>query len=309
MAKLSALGYLGLAKETTWGTAVVPTIYIPYDSIKNEDEIKKAVDEGRRGVLSKEFAIYNTTRHSKIDVETLAYPDTLGHLFMGILGKDTVTGAASPYTHKFQVLDSNAPSYTLSDYNVIAGTNERRYPGAILDEMDLKFDDDGNMKVSAKFQSKISTLVAKTTPTQNVATPFQGWMASLTLGGTANANMLGGDLSIKRANQLIFAGNNTQDPTKYITGRIEISGKLTFDVDSETEWLLYSNGTQQSLQVQFTVDANTQLTLLCSKVDITKATVDRGNEFVRVDMDFKAIYNATDAGLCQITLKNSVATY
>lgn len=309
MAKLSALGYLGLAKETTWGTSVAPAIYIPYDSIKNEDDIKKTVDEGRRGVLSKEFAIYNTTRSSKIDVETLAYPDTLGHLLLGILGKDTVTGASSPYTHKFQVLDSNAPSYTLADYNVIAGTNERRYPGAIIDELGLKFDDDGNMKVSAKFQSKISTLVAKTTPTQNVAQPFQGWMASLTLGGTANANMLGGDITIKRANQLIFAGNNTQDPTKYITGRIEISGKLTFDVDSETEWLLYANGTQQSIQVAFTVSANQSLTLLFTKTDVTKAVVDRGNEFVRVDMDFKAIYNTTDAGLCQITLVNSVATY
>jgi hypothetical protein len=207
------------------------------------------------------------------------------------------------------VLDSNCDSYTLSDYNVVAGAQERRYPGAIIDEVDLKFDDDGMMKVSAKYQSKISALTTKSTPTQNVIKPFQGWMASLTLGGVSNVNMLGGDLSIKRANQLIYAGNNSQDPTKYVTGRIEIHGKLTFDVDSEAEWLLYSNGTQQSIQIQFTIDANNSLTILLSKTDITKATIDRSNEFVRVDMDFKALYNATDAGLCQITLVNAVASY
>lgn len=309
MAKLSALGYLGIAKETTFGTAVAPTVYIPYDSIKNEDDIKKTVDEGRRGVLSKEFAVYNTTRMSKIDIETLGYPDTIGYFLSGILGKDTVTGASAPYTHKFQVLDNNASSFTLADYNVVAGTQERRYPGAIIDEVAFKFDDDGAMKVSAKYQSKVSTLVTKTTPTQNVLKPFQGWMANLSLGGTTNANMLGGDLTIKRDNQLIFAGNNTQDPTKYITGRIEISGKLTFDVDSETEWLLFTNGTQQSIQVQFQIDASNSLTFLFTKTDITKAVIDRGNEYVRVDMDFKALYNATDAGLCQITLLNAVASY
>lgn len=309
MAKLSALGYLGIAKETTFGTAVAPIMFIPYDSIKNEDEIKKTVDEGRRGVMSKDFAVYNTTRHSKIDIESLAYPDTIGHFLFGILGKDSVTGTAAPYTHKFQVLDGNTSTYTLSDYNVVAGTNERRYPGAILDEVGLKFDDDGSMKVSAKFQSKISALVPKSTATQNVLKPFQGWMTSLQLGGTANVNMLGGDVTIKRANQLVFAGNATQDPTKYVTGRIEMTGKLTFDVDDETEWLLYANGTQPSLNITFAIDANTSLVIQCSKIDITKANIDRGNEFVRVDMDFKALYNTADAGITTITLKNTVATY
>jgi hypothetical protein len=309
VAKLTALGYFGIAKETTYGTAVAPSLFIPYDSIKVEDDLRKSTDEGRRGVLSKEFAVYNTTRLSKIDLETLAYPDTIGHFLLGILGKDTVTGVAVPYTHKFQILDGAASSYTLADYNVIAGTNERRYPGGVIDEVGFKFDDDGNMKVSTKFQSKISTLVAKSTPTQNVLTPFQGWMSNLTLGGVTNADILGGEVSIKRQNELLFAGNATQDPTRAINGRIEISGKLTFDVNDESEYLTFLNGTQQSIQVAFTVSANQSLTFLFTKTDVTKATVDRGSEYVRVDLEFKALYNTTDAGLCQITLINSVATY
>jgi hypothetical protein len=309
MAKLSALGYLGIAKEVTFGTSVAPVVFIPYDSIKNEDEIGKSIDEGRRGVMTKEFAAWQTTRKSKVEIESLAYPDTLGYFLLGVLGKDTVTGSAAPYSHKFQVLDGNANSFTLSDYNVVAGTNERRYPGAILDEVGIKFDDVGNMKVSAKFQSKISTLTAKSTPTQNVLKPFAGWMATLTLGGSVNADLLGGDVTIKRANQLIYGGQATQDPTKYITGRIEMSGKLTFDIDDESEWLNFSNGTQPSLSITFNVDANTSLTIQCSKVDFSKATIDRSNEFVRLDVDFKALYNTVDAGLATITLKNAVASY
>lgn len=309
MAKLTALGYLGIAKETTWGTAIAPTLYIPYDSIKVEDDLRKSTDEGRRGVLSKEFAVYNTTRLTKIDVETLAYPDVIPNFLMGILGKDTVSGASSPYTHKFQVNDSAGTSYTLADYNVIAGSNERRYAGGVIDDVAFKFDDDGMVKVSAKFQAKVSgTPVAKSTPTQNVNQPFMGWMASLQLNGSSNNNLLGGEVTFKRANQLLFAGNSTQDPTRAVQGRIEINGKLTFDVNDETEYNLFLNGTQQSIQVQFQVSASNSLTFLFSKTDIKKASVDRGGEFIRVDLEFSALYNTTDSGLCQVSLVNSQAT-
>jgi hypothetical protein len=46
-----------------------------------------------------------------------------------------------------------------------------------------------------------------------------------------------------------------------------------------------------------------------SKVDITKAVVDRSQEFIRVDMEYKALYNTTDGGMTKITLKNGVTTY
>ncbi|HDR8003429.1 TPA: hypothetical protein QCY70_004944 [Bacillus cereus] len=306
MAKMSALGYFGLGKETTFGTAVAPAVYIPYDSIKVEEDIKKVTDEGRRGILSKSFGVYNTTRQSKVEFGMPAYPDLIGHLLMGILGKDTVTGSAAPYTHKFQVLDALAPTFTASDYNTVT---ERRYAGAILDELDFKFDADTAVKVTAKMKSKASVVASKSTPTITVAKPFLGFTSTLTLGSTVDADLLGGEVSIKRDNQLIFAGNNTQDPTRYITGRIEATGKLTMDFDNEDDLNAYLNGTQQAVKISFVLDANTSLEFSFGKVDVTKVTVDRSQEYIRADMSFKALYNATDAGMVTVTLKNAVATY
>lgn len=57
MAKISALGHVGVSLESTFGTAVVPTLYIPYNTIKVEDDIKKVVDDGR-GRISRKTSLH-----------------------------------------------------------------------------------------------------------------------------------------------------------------------------------------------------------------------------------------------------------
>lgn len=305
MAKLSALGYAGFAFETTYGTPVNPQFWVPYDTIKVEDDIKKVEDQARRGVLSKTFAVYNTVQSGKVEMDMDAYPELLGYFFKAILGQDTVTGTG-PYTHTFKVMNALPPSMTIFDYNTIT---YRQYPGAVLHDLSLKFDTEDLLKVSAKFESFASVTTTSQTNTDTTTDPFKGFQATLQLGGSPNTNLVGGEISIKRDVKLIYGANNTQNPTKFSAGRIEVTGKLTFDIEDESEWLLYRNGQTPSLQLLFTRDTNTTLQFTCSKIDITKAHIDRSQEFLRVDMDFKALYNTTDAGMIQIVLKNNVQTY
>lgn len=305
MAKLSALGHLGLAAETTYGTAVAPTVWIPYDTLKSEDDIKKINDEARRGVVSKTFGVYNATRQGKVEVDCDVYPETLGYFVKAILGGYAVTGTG-PYTHTFSVANVLPPSYTLSDYDALT---ERQYAGAVINELSLKFDAEDVLKMSAKFMSKASVIGTVSTPTYTATNPFMGFQATLKIGGTSNVNLVGGEYSIKRDVNLLFTANNTQDVAKFSAGRIDVTGKLTFDVEDETELLNYLNGTQPSLEILFTRDANTTLDIMMSKVDFTKAVVDRGQEYIRLDAEFRAIYNTTDNGMTKLTLKNSVTTY
>lgn len=305
MTRLSALGYAGLAFETQYGQPVNPVFWIPYEGVKIEDDIRKVEDQARRGVLSKTFRVYNTVQSAKIEFDMDAYPELLGYFFKGILGQGTVTGTG-PYTHTFKVVNSLPPSYTIFDYNTIT---YRQYAGAVLHDLSLKFDTENMLKVSAKFESFASVTTTSQANSDTTTDAFRGFQATLQLGGSPNTNLVGGEISIKRDVKLIYGANNTQNPTKFSAGRIEVTGKLTFDIDDESEWLLYRNGTQPSLQLLFTRDANTTLQFTCSKIDITKAHIDRSQEFLRVDMDFKALYNTTDAGMIQIQLKNSVQSY
>lgn len=306
MSKLTALGHIGLAFETTYGTAVVPTVFIPYETIKVEDDIKKVADEGRRAVLSKLFQEYASTKQSKVEVDFFAYPDVLGYFLKAMLGQYAVTGTGAPYSHKFTETITAILSTTLGDFNTV---NERKYAGSVLDEFSLKFDTSGAVKASAKFQGKASVIGTTSTPTFTTLNSIMGFQLTAKIGGTTNLNLVGGEVSFKRDNKLLFTAQNTQDVTKFATGRIECSGKLTFDVEDETELLLYLNGTQPTLDLLFTYDANTSLDLSFGKVDITKATADRSQEFLRVDAEFKALWNTTDSGVATVTLKNAVATY
>jgi hypothetical protein len=306
MARLSALGHLGLALEATFGTSTAPVVFIPYDSIKVEDSITKVTDEARRAVLTKDFQVYNATREGSVEIDTYMYPEIAGYLLKGILSNYAVTGSAAPYTHKFQVLNAMSPSYTLSDYN---GISEREYKGGVLEELSFKFDTESAMTMSAKFSSFASNVVTDQTPAFTVTNPFMGFQATLNIDGAQNLNMVGGEVSIKREGKLLFTANNTQDPTKYVTGTIEASGKLTFDIEDESEFMMYRNGTQPSLDILFVRDANTSVEFSFGKVDFSKATIDRSQEFLRVDVEFTALFNATDAGMMTVNLKNATATF
>lgn len=306
MAKLTALGHAGLAFETTFGTGIAPIVWIPYTSIKPEDDIKKVTDEGRRAVLSKDFAVYNTTHSSKVDIEFMAYPETLGYFLKAILGQDVVTGSGAPYTHTFQVVNTNGPSLTIQNFD---GNDERQYAGCVEEELQIKFAAENEITCSAKFQGQLGTVVTTSTPSFPTTAPFLGYTLTGKLNGVTNANVVGGDITIKRETKLMFTATNTQNPSKYAHARIEIEGKLTFDIEDATEYTLYTAGTQLPIDLKFVRDANTSLDISFGNVDITKATKDESQEFVRVDLQFKALFNTTDVGNTTITLKNAVAVY
>lgn len=306
MPKLTALGHLGLAFETTYGTGQTPTVWTPYNSLKFSDDYKKVIDEGRRASMVKDFAVYNTTRSGSVEIEADVYPETIGYFLKAMLNNYTVTGSSAPYTHKFQVGNTLPPSMTLQEFY---GPSERQYSGAVLEELGFKFDVENIVTFNAKFASKASTTVTNSTPNYTITNPFMGYTLTVKIGGSPNLNLVSGEFTIKRPVTLIYTANNTQDPSKFSAGRIEITGKMLFDIEDETELNYYLNAQQPSLQFTFTRDANTSLDIVFNKVDFTKATPDISQEYVRVDAEFRALYNTTDNGNTTITLKNAVTTY
>ena len=304
MSKLSALQHLGLAYETAYGTAVVPSFWLPVSSAKPQDEIKKIADEGRRANLSKTFAVYDGVTSSTFDVEFDCYPDAIGYLLKAIMGQDVVTGSA-PYFHKFQVVNALAPSLTLSYFNGIA---EHAYAGSVLSELSLKFDTESVVTATGKFDGIKGAPVATTTPSFSPINAFMGWGSSLKIGGASNTNMVGGEIDIKREVKLLYGANNSQSPNKFSSGRIDMTGKFTFDVEDEAELALLGSGLQ-TLDFILSQDANHSLEFSFSAAHIDKATIDTSQEFVRVDLEFSTVYNVTDAGIATISLKNSVASY
>lgn len=96
MTLLSRLQTLGIAKETTPGTYLAATRYIPITSPKPEDVIETLRDESIRGNDAVLQGIYGGASHSTFDYTIPhLYTDVIGDHLRAILGPDTVTAGAS----------------------------------------------------------------------------------------------------------------------------------------------------------------------------------------------------------------------
>lgn len=305
-AKISALQHLGFAKESTWGTGVSPTTYIPFDSVKPESTVNTVVDEGKRNNIAKDFAVYPTTRSATLDVETYLYTNELGHILAALMGGVTTTGTGAPYTHTFKPT-SGQRSLTFQHYN---GESERQYAGCVVDELSVKGDAEGLVTVSFKAQGKYHTATTTTSPTiAATLAAIAGINSTLKIDTVTNANLFGFEFTFKRSNKLIFGANTTQDPTKAVQGVFEVTGKLTFDIVDNAEYAMFDGQAYHAIDLTVGSDAQNKAQFTFSKAFIEKATVDDGQENLRVDWEFRAVYNATDAAQCVVKLFNSTASY
>ncbi|MEU4296342.1 hypothetical protein [Kitasatospora aureofaciens] len=95
MTQLSRLATLGLARESTAGTYVAPTIGIPFLKGDFEDAFTEVKDESIRGNDTVLQGVYQGTVHATWALDLLAYPDLIGHFLTAVIGPDTVTPATT----------------------------------------------------------------------------------------------------------------------------------------------------------------------------------------------------------------------
>jgi len=83
---------VGLAKEPAWGTLTVPaTSFLSCPTPSFDEKQDTIFDKGLRGIRSETQAMSFGAGHSEISLPDMPlYADDSGHLFMGMLGTDTL---------------------------------------------------------------------------------------------------------------------------------------------------------------------------------------------------------------------------
>lgn len=298
---------MGLAKETTWGTAVPPTTldqFMPVMNPKPSDEFDTIEDTGYRGLAGKTQGYQQGFAIGKWSWEMHAYPEPMGNIFMGLLGVD---GWASGALHPFTLLNSGLPpSYSIYDFYGVTGTNTRSQAGSYIESLAISGGATGPLKFTVTTIGKASpatALAAKPTAVYTTANPFLPWQGVVTLNSVINVKMLQFDLLLKRPIDPILAAGS-QFASAGNSGPLEVTGKMLFAPADETELTLYVTAQQAAfpLQVVYTSGANS-LTLLMSKVNFEKpSTLERTTPYVKFNTSFRAIHNSTNAGPIAVTL-------
>ena len=301
----SVRSYIGIAKETTKGTAVAPTDFIPVkqDSVKPQDVIDALYDEGLRGSMVKSYAYLPGRVRSTFDFGGAAFADTIGYSLAGVLGEVTTTGSVAPFTHTIGLensptaaADAQPTSYTITDFYAAA---VRAYPGIQFSDFSLKFNADGLLEYDTKTPGFISASASTPTPTFSTVLPQTVWTGTVSVGGTSITNAVSGSIDMKRPVTPIYGISNTQNPYSVFLGALEVTGQLTFVMENNDELTRYLTNTQPAIVLTWA--SGTGATAVQIKATITKgaytvATIDRGSDFVQVMVDINAQANTTDAG-------------
>jgi hypothetical protein len=315
--------YIGIAKEVTKGTVVAPTSFIPVavGKLKPVDIIDPLYDEGLRGSLVKNYNYIPGRKRSTFDFGGPVFPDTVGFGIAGLLGSVATTGASAPYTHTVSLknatavgADSQPTSFTLTDYYA---ANVRSYAGCQINEFSLAFSADGLLEYDAKATGWSSATVSTPTPTFSTVLPTPVWQATVTIAGSAVSNSVEGSVSMTRAVTPIYGLSNTQDPYQIFVGALEAKGSFKFVMEADTELTRFLTNTQPSITLDWTNGTGASLTQIActlTKGAYVAAAIERGKDYVEIDITFEGMANTTDAGSTggfapiKWTLKNALTS-
>lgn len=309
-----------LGKESTWGTAVAATSVLPVSGDPTfTTEFASVRDSGRRGIAAMDFHNLRGAGSSSLSFEGPALPISVGHVLYAILGTvSTGSAASSVYPHTFS-LGSSVPSYTIEDANPIA---YREYPGAKCSEARLSFSAaDGLLQLSSSWTSLIGVSggTATTIASPEVAQPWIGIDATLSLAGTTVARVTAFEVALSRAMEAVHA-TGSRDPIRIDEQQLEATISLTLDAGSGSadDLAKYVGSsatyTEEAVVLAVTYGSTTALRALTFTGTSVSwgdgpATRDLGGGHYAISLNGRCLYNATDSGPCKIVVNNTQSTY
>jgi hypothetical protein len=301
----SVRSYLGIAKEVTKGTIVAPTDFIPVakDSLKPQDIVDPLYDTGLRGSNVLNYAYIQGRTRSTVDFGGAVFADTVGYGIAGLLGSVATTGASAPFTHTISLknsltsdVDVQPISYTLTDFYAV---DVRSYPGCQFSDFSLKFNADGMLEYDTKTTGWASSTVSDPTPSFSAILPTPVWRGTVSIGGAQVSTAMSGNIDMSRPVTPVYGISNTQNPYQVFLGPLEVTGKITFLMETDTELTRFLNNTQPAIVLNWSYGAGAtavQIQATISKGAYTAAMIERGEDFVQVSIDLNGQSTTTDAG-------------
>ena len=317
MPKPSALSFIGIGKETTKGTPVTTTAYIPVTTITPGDNVVYVADQALRASMVDTYNEIQGPVSSEVDLEGPVIPDTFGWPLAGLMGDITTTGASAPFSHAISLKNSSdgqPTSHTIAD-NYAAAC--RKYAGIQWAELAVKYTADGVLTWTSKAVGWGSATLSAPTPSFTTIPPQAAWRCTATIGGSSVTYVQEAEIDFKRTATPIFTLQNSQNPYSVFVGDLAVTGKLKLIMEDDTELTRYLTNTQPALVLdlqQGVSAALVEVKFQMTKCAYTNADIDRGSDYVVLNVDFTALGNTTDAGASggyspiKATLQNAIAS-
>jgi len=296
---MTANSFLGLAKETTYGTAASVSTFTPVSGPKLTPTLKWINDPDFRGSPVGSYDQVPGVRNDDYDGKIFMYDDIYPNVLMGILGgPDAVASVtASTWTHTIGVLNSASTGSQMPSYTVVNNSVNATYQitGARAVDLSVAFTADAAVETTLKYEGNISTTITAPTVNETTAHLVPAWSCSASLGGASVAVIESGTLDIKRGTAPIFTLGQ-QGPYNNFAGPIDVTGTLVFVMEAgETNYANALTRDPQQLILQFTDPATSNyVSFQMDSIQLESPTIEQSKAFISLNTKFTAIANTTD---------------
>ena len=255
------IGFFGLAKETTWGTAVAATDYGELLSENLSTNIDRFPTRNIFGGFY-EPDDYAGARRNAGSIVHAAHPLTLGLLLKAAFQNISQTVILSGFLWNLHFTGTKSEfadgvprtPHTLEvNRNISSGSH--RYAGALLNRLTLALAPNQDLRATADWVAQARTVIDATVPTfpGSSTDPFTFDTASVQIAGAANTRLEAFQMTIDNQLEGILALNNTNTIARIRANNpqiIRISGTLDF-ADNLQE-LDFINQTERAFIVTLT---------------------------------------------------------
>lgn len=310
------LGWIGIAKQNSFGTASSSYYYLDFLSESLAPDIETIRLEGIRQRFAEGPSLEG---YEEIvgDVAMELSPLMAGHFLRAVTNNSTVTAVDSSFSHKFLPAQSDwTADCTLPPYTIQVNkdtTESFEFTDSIVNKVEFTLEPNDVLKMTAGIIARTTSLMTAAGPSYVAATPWAWHVMSATMVGSAFGDFEALTISLENPAE----GRKLMNATKRVaklkrTGFQEVRISGTMDFETNSQWEVFKAQTERAFVGYFGLMTSSGPTL---KIDIPNLRYTALNPNVdgpgpiSVDFDADGKYDVTSNYAIEFTLVNTFADY
>jgi hypothetical protein len=313
---------LGVAKESSRGVGVAPSIWVPRVGLTVEDVAEKVASQEAYGNIWQHGAEELVVgKHSEGDVEIEAGNEILALFLLATFGTVNSASSSGAYEHTFSLQADNAhDSLTLT---VIDEVDQVQFERAMVSSLDLELNVGELLMATIGFMANPHTDTSGHSFSRSTDYKFSHKDLSFKiadatgdLDAASKIKLKGISLSINK-NVVLDNVLGTLAPNDILNQAFEITGQIELNFEDRTYRDYMLDGSYKAVRIDLTNtditigSTNPQFRLDLSRVAFSDWTKDQPNdELVKQTISFKALYDPTNGNVVNdCSLTNETASY
>lgn len=324
MAKIiGRTGAIGIGKETTKGTKVAASYWIPVQSYSYDDKVEVVKNDSSFGRIEEYNAAHITKLWGEGDYEGKIFLNSVGLELVAVLGASPTSvqrGASGVYDHTYALANNNDHKALTVCYE--DAIQEISFPFAMVDSWSLEVATDDYVKRSISLTGRNSESSTHTPAFTNEIefipsqVSFKMASAQSGLAGATAINVTSFSLEIsKNAEPVYVLGSN--EPQDIINKQFNVTGSVELYFEDTTYRDYVFANTHRALRIDMK-DTATDLGSGHNPelyIDLHEVVFDEferswdANDPLTQTLNFEGLYNLADAAMISARLTNTVTSY